>query len=167
MPVPAALQVPLLLKVLTYDRNFGTRGESRLHVSIVAAPGDPLSARTGAEIASVLTLLSDKTVRRLQLTHATIDYTSDKQIAGALPENAVNVIYVTPGSDRYLADLVQVSHARQAITATGVPTYVSRGVAVGIGARQDRPEILINLAASKAAGSEFDAGLLRIASIIR
>ena len=27
VPMPASLQVPLLLKILTYDRNFGTRGE--------------------------------------------------------------------------------------------------------------------------------------------
>jgi hypothetical protein len=49
---------------------------------------------------------------------------------------------------------------------TGVPDYVRRGVAVGIGVVQDKPQVLINLAAARAEGSDFDASLLRIATIL-
>jgi len=40
-------------------------------------------------------------------------------------------------------------------------------VAVGIGVRQDKPQILINLASARSEGSEFDASLLRIATVLR
>jgi hypothetical protein len=167
MPVPAALQVPLLLKILTYDRNFGSHGESALHVAIIVAPGDPVSTRTSSEIAEVFRSLADKTVRKLPITFQTLEYTSDDQIANALPAKQVNVLYIAPGNDKNLRNLIQMSHTRGAISTTGVPTYVEKGVAVGIGVRQDKPQILINLASSRAAGSDFDAGLLRIASIVR
>lgn len=167
MPVPAALQVPLLLKILTYDRNLGAKGETSLHVAIVSAPGVPASARTSSEIAAVLKSLADKTVRKLQVRYTTVEYTSDQQMLSALPTDAVNMVYISPGNERNLPSLVNVSKTRQALTATGVPDYVQKGVAIGIGVRQDKPEILINLAATKAAGSEFDAGLLRIVSVVR
>jgi hypothetical protein len=43
---------------------------------------------------------------------------------------------------------------------------VRRGVAVGIGLDQDKPQILINLASARAQGSDFDASLLRIATVL-
>jgi hypothetical protein len=167
VPMPASLQVPLLLKILTYDRNFGTRGESALSVTIVLAPGNPLSARAAAEITEVLRTLSDKTVRNLRVEFSSVEYVSDEQISGVLQANRVNMLYIAPGNEQNLPTLLKVSRTRHAITATGVPEYVEKGVAVGIGVRQDKPHILINLPASRAAGSEFDAGLLRIASVVR
>jgi hypothetical protein len=40
-------------------------------------------------------------------------------------------------------------------------------VSVGIGVADNRPQILINLASTKAEGSEFDASLLRIATVLK
>ena len=53
-------------------------------------------------------------------------------------------------------------------TATGVPEFVQRGIAVGIGMKADKkPDILINLPSSRSEGSEFDASLLRIATVVK
>jgi hypothetical protein len=56
-----------------------------------------------------------------------------------------------------------------AITSlTGVPEFVDRGVAIGIGVKPDkRPDILINLLSSRKEGSDFDASLLRIARVVK
>ena len=78
-----------------------------------------------------------------------------------------NMLYIAPGNARNLQKLLQMCQGQKIITTTGVPEYVEQGVAVGIGVRQDRPEILINLRSSKSAGSEFDASLLRIARVVR
>ena len=52
-------------------------------------------------------------------------------------------------------------------TVTGVPDYVRRGVAVGIGMAQNKPKVLINLPSSRSEGSDFDANLLRIATVLK
>jgi hypothetical protein len=52
------------------------------------------------------------------------------------------------------------------LTLTGVAEYVRAGIAVGIGVRDDRPEILVNLAAARAAGADFSAQLLLLARVI-
>ena len=51
------------------------------------------------------------------------------------------------------------------MTAAGVPCYVDQGLAVGIGLQPDKPQILVNLDASKQQSSVFDASLLRIATV--
>jgi hypothetical protein len=49
---------------------------------------------------------------------------------------------------------------------TGVPEYVERGLAIGVGVKGERPEIVINLDASRAEGAELNAQVLRIARIV-
>ncbi|PYP39871.1 MAG: hypothetical protein DMD43_09830 [Gemmatimonadetes bacterium] len=80
--------------------------------------------------------------------------------------HGVSLLYLTSGlSD--LDELIRFSQASRITSATGVRSYVEKGVAVGIGVRQDKPEILINLPASRSEGSEFDASLLRIATVLK
>ena len=167
VPVPADLQVPLLLKVLTFDRNFTKRGWTALHIGIVFVGSDPASSKVRSDIIEVFKTSSDKTLRNLPIEFTAVEYTSDRQIEDAIKASQFNLLYIAPGNARNLTKLVQVSQSRQILTTTGVPDYVQRGVAVGIGVRQDRPEILINLLSSKSAGSEFDASLLRVARVIR
>ncbi|PYP39872.1 MAG: hypothetical protein DMD43_09835 [Gemmatimonadetes bacterium] len=54
MPVPADLQVPLLLKILTYDRNFETKAKTDLTIGIVYDPGNPGSLKASNEVAEML-----------------------------------------------------------------------------------------------------------------
>jgi hypothetical protein len=165
MPVPVSLQLPLILKILTYDRNLATRSRGELRVAVVVAAGEAVGAR--AEIAEGFRALADHTVRGLRLRTAVVEYASEAQLEAALRAGQVTVVYVAPGNAGHLDVLVRVARAQQIVTTTGVPEYVAQGIAVGIGVQQDRPQILINLAASRSAGRDFDASLLRIVRIVR
>jgi hypothetical protein len=167
MPVPADLQVPALLKVLAFDRNFDKRGWTTLRIGIVFVGSDPASSKARSDILDVFKRSSDKTLRNLPISVAAVEYRSDSQIEDVVKTSQFNVLYIAPGNARNLPKLLQVSQSQQIITTTGVPDYVQKGVAVGIGVRQDRPEILINLQSSKSAGSEFDASLLRLRGLVR
>jgi hypothetical protein len=167
MPVPAELQVPLILKILTYDRNFQSKAQTELRVGIVFMSGNPASLKAKNDIVEVFRGFSDKTVRKLAIRHSAVEYVSDSQVEEAARSNQFNIFYVAPGNAGNLETLLRISQARQIITTTGVPAYVDKGIAVGVGVEQDKPHILINLASSKAEGSEFDASLLRIARVVR
>jgi hypothetical protein len=167
MPVPVSLQIPLILKVLTYDRNLGSRAQSELRIGIVIAPRDPASVRARDELADVFGSLADKTVKRLRLRPVMLEYGSAAQLEGALRSAGVNVLYVAPGNGPNVGEIARLARAAQIVSTTGVPEYVPQGIAVGIGEQQDRPQILINLPASRSEGSEFDASLLRIVKIVR
>ncbi|HEV8132322.1 MAG TPA: YfiR family protein [Acidobacteriota bacterium] len=166
MAVPADLQVPLILKVLTYDRNFEERAQNELKIGIVYT-GNAASLKAKNEVMGVLEKFSGKTIRKLPIKYVLVEFTSQRDLESATKTLHMNVLYIAPGNAQNLDALLKVSQANQIITTTGVPTYVDQGVAVGIGIRQDKPQILINLGGSKREGSEFDASLLRIASVIR
>ena len=115
---------------------------------------------------STLYKFAGKTVKKLPLKYYTIEFTGSVDLERFVKEKHISVLYITPGSAKSLAAVLKVSEDLKLTTLTGVPDYVRRGVAVGIGVEQDKPQILINLAAARAEGSDFDASLLRIAIVM-
>jgi hypothetical protein len=167
MPLIPDVQVPLILKILTYDRHFEAKAGTELVIGIVYAPLDPSSVKAANDVSDTLYRFSGKTVKKLPIRYFLIEFTTPENLERSIAQKAISVLYVAPGNARNLAGITKVSQARGVTTATGVPDYVRRGIAVGIGAADDRPQILINLPSTRAEGSEFDASLLRIATVLK
>jgi hypothetical protein len=169
--VPADLQVPLLLKVLDYDRNFSTKAGKELMIGVVYAPSDPASVGVTNEISGILLKYRDqrKTVRNVPINVQTIIYRSPEELEKTLRKDGIKVVYVAPGlSRRAVEEISRVckNDALRVTTVTGVREFVDYGIAVGV-AKSPNPKIFVNVAASRSEGSEFDASLLRLASIVR
>jgi len=165
MPVPMEHQVNLILKILTYDRNLESRSGPDVRIGIVYFASDPGSVRARNEIADVLQRFGDRTVNRLHVRYTPVEFVSETQFESAVKAAQINMLYITPGNTRNIDAVVRLSQRQKILTATGVPQYVERGIAVGIDITP--PNIMINLPSSKAAGSQFDASLLHIARIVR
>jgi hypothetical protein len=166
MSLPAESQVPLLLKVLTYDRHFETRAGQEVVVGIVFVPGDAESQAAANDVGETFFKFKGKTVKKLPVTYVMVEYKSAAEVEKLIKAKGVNVLYITPGNAKNLEQLVRISQANGVTTATGVPEYVKKGVAIGVGQRPDKkPQIHINLSSSKSEGSEFDASLLQIATV--
>lgn len=166
MPLAAEAQIPLLLKVLTYDRNFERKAGKELVLGIVHDPADRDSAKATDEVGTTLFKFGGKTVKKLPIKYFTIEFTGAADLERFVKEKKISVLYIAPGNAKTLAAVLKVADDLDLTTLTGVPDYVRRGVAVGIGVAQDKPQILINLAAARAEGSDFDASLLRIATVL-
>ncbi len=166
MAVPANLQVPLLLKILTYDRNLASRPGDALTVRIVFRAGDTESEQAAGEVAAVLDALTDKSVKGLPIRFTSIPIGTEDELIAAIQIDAVSVLYVAPGAVD-VPMVLRVARSSRVVSATGVPALVDQGVAIGIGVNRDKPQVLINLPASRQEGSEFDASLLRIATVVR
>jgi hypothetical protein len=167
MPLRPDLQVPLLLKILTYDRHFEQKAGRELSIGISYAPEDPESKAAAEQILQTLYRFRDKTVKTLPIRYHLLEYTGADKLQRSISERGVSVLYVAPGMSRHLEGLVTVSQGRDITTVTGVPDYVRRGISVGIGLADDRPQIVINQTSARAEGSEFDASLLRIATVVK
>ena len=86
MPLGAEAQIPLLLKVLTYDRNFEQKAGAELALGIVHDPSDRDSAKATEEVGSTLYKFAGKTGQGLyQDVVAEIDW-SVGQILDALEQ---------------------------------------------------------------------------------
>jgi len=168
MPFPADVQITLLLKILTYDRSFQYKAKSGVTIGVLFVPTDPESVKAKDAIVKTLQLVADRTIKNQPIRHVTLEYKNPAELEKSVRSNRVNVFYIAPGNSDSLSAVMKLSKTYGITTATGVPEYVQRGVAIGIGIRADKkPEILINLPSSRSEGSEFDASLLRIATVVK
>lgn len=168
MPFKPDVQITLLLKILTYDRSFSVKAKSGVKIGVVYVASDPESVQVKDEILKTLQLVADRTIKNVPITAVAVEYKDPKALAAAVRSGGINVFYIAPGNADSLTELLRLSHTRGITTATGVPEYVQRGVAIGIGIKADKkPDILINLPSSRQEGSEFDASLLRIATVVK
>ncbi len=168
MPFPADVQITLLLKILTYDRSFQYKAKSGVTIGVIYAAGDPDSVRAKDEIVKTLQAVADRTIKNVPIRYVALEYKDAATLEKAVRANGVNVFYVSPGNSSAVQALTKMSHTYSITTATGVPEYVQRGVAIGIGIKPDKkPDILINLPSSRSEGSDFDASLLRIATVVK
>jgi hypothetical protein len=109
-----------------------------------------------------------KTVKKVPVTYEMVEYKGPAELEKTVKAKKLNVLFITPGNDKNLADILKISQAGGITTVTGTPEYVKKtpGVAIGVGFRQDnKPQIHINLPSSRSEGSEFDASLLQIADV--
>lgn len=161
MAVPVDVQFSLFYRILTYDRNLEQRTAGGLVIGIVFQPDVRASV-----------LAKDEAMRQavpggvgFAVHMVPIALGSDTDIGQAATEAGCKVLYVTPLRAVDVTALAAASRARGILTFTGVPEYVPAGVAVGIGLKGDRPEILVNLAAARGGGADFSAQLLRLARV--
>ena len=113
-------------------------------------------------------VLRGLSIKNVPIRFTAIEYKDPESLDKAVRGSKVNVLYIAPGNAEGLDALMKLSRKGGITTATGVPEYVQRGVAIGIGIKPDKkPDILINLPSSRSEGSEFDASLLRIATVVK
>jgi hypothetical protein len=159
-------QLVLILRILAYDRQLEfKRAGKPLMIGVVYNPSDSASVKASDEAGQALTKFADKRVKGLTLAHYLVEYTSQGQLDSVFKGRDFGAFYICPGT-KNLEYLLKASESRQITTTTGVPSFVNQGVAVGIGPGE-KPRIFINLKSARAEGVEFDASLLRIATVVR
>ena len=87
-------------------------------------------------------------------------------LADVLADRGIDVLYVAPLRSVEIRALSRISREGGALTFTGVPEYLRMGLAVSVGSRRGRPEILINADAAAAEGVLFSSELLKIATLV-
>ncbi|MFL5494852.1 MAG: YfiR/HmsC family protein [Gemmatimonadales bacterium] len=111
--------------------------------------------RTAREAASSVTII----------THEQIEHFGYWNLGAALLHDGVRVAYVTPLRAVPTSDVAAATREHQVVSVTGVVQYVEEGLAVAVDAKGERPQIVINLAASRAEGAAFAGQLLKLARL--
>ena len=168
-PVPIGVQIQIMVKVLNFDRRLPERLGGRLTVGVLYQSRYRTSANVGEEVCRTVMGLPQSalgSLQSLQISCIAIDLDEAPDVAAALKRERVQVLYVSPLRAYRLEDLVAVTRAAQITTLTGVPRYVEGGLAIGVDMKGDRPEIVVNLAASRAEGADLNAQLLKLARVV-
>ena len=154
MPVPVEVQVPLVVKILSFDQARSEASEP-LVVGVVFQSRNRTSAGVAEDVLAQLAA-----ARGIRVVSIDLDEIRDLQ--AAVQEARARALYVAPLRAVAVANLVSVTRSMQAVSFTGVPRYVEEGLAVGLEVSGGRPRIVINLAASRAEGARFSAQLLKL-----
>jgi hypothetical protein len=166
MPVPADLQIPVLLKVLTFDRRLADARGGSLVIGVLYQSGYRLSFTVKDRVIDALSRPGSNGPANRSLKIVAIDADLKESIEDVLTRLRVMVLYVTPMRAFDMEGLRAATRRRKTLTLTGVPEYVEAGLSIGLELRQDSPRILVNLHAARAEGADLAAPLLELATIV-
>jgi hypothetical protein len=165
MEVPVAVQLPLFLKVMSFDRQLRARGSGAgtLVIAIAYQSGYRASADAMTEAGQSASAVHE--IAGMPVSVLAIDLDRD-DLGAAMTRNQVTLLYVAPLRGIDVKQLASATRAAHVTTLTGVVHYVELGLAVGVRLRGDRPRIVVNLAAARLEGAELAAELLKLADVL-
>ena len=163
MEVPVAIQLPLFLKVVSFDRQLRTRSAGALVIAFAYQGGFRASSDTKEQAWRAASTVHE--IDGLPVTLVAIDLDKE-ELSAALVRSKATLLYLSPMRGVDVKELMAITRANQVTTLTGVVRYVELGCAVGVRLRGDRPRIVVNLAAARLEGAEFAAELLRLAEVL-
>lgn len=162
--VPIGLQIPLFLKVVSFDRQLATRMGSELVVGVAYQGGNRESVRAKEDAVRALRDARDVPgTQRVRIEAIDLDR---ETLAIELVRRRIVVLYVAPLRALNIADVATAARAARVTTITGTPGYLSDGLAVSVRYQGERPKLLINVDAARLEGAEFSAELLKLAQVI-
>jgi hypothetical protein len=153
--IPVAVQLPLYHKIWRLDRKLAGRHD----VVVAVLYQETYSVSTDARAA----VAAWSETSQVRCVYVALDR---GDVEAALQTVLADVFYVTPMRSADIAQIVRIARARQIHTMAGLTEYLSIGLSVGIGVRNDRPRIMINLGAAKAEGAAYQAQLLQLSDIV-
>lgn len=165
--VPADLQAQILLNVLTFDRNLAERAGEELVFAVLIQRRYMPSVDAGNGLLAALRGISGEVMPGMRLSVVRLELDTGDDLGRALASLRPSVLYVPPLRALSIEEIVATTRALKIRTLTGVAEYVTRGLAIGLRLRDDRPEIVINLQAAVAEGADLNSQLLKLARVIR
>lgn len=164
MEVPMQVQVPILLKVISFDRHLRIRAPRDVVIGVVMQGGNRASLVASEE---AVRILSAPGTNVDGIPVRVISFDLDRQSVGDVLNNAtLTHLYVTPLRAVNIRHLAEHARAANVTTMTGVAEHLDRGLSIGVGLRAGRPKILVNVSASRAEGADLSAELLKLAELV-
>jgi TonB family protein len=163
-PEPKAA-LPMMLRVLTYDSNFGKRGSGDF-VILVASESDQAGAR--GDFLSLARSLKIAGLRDRPLKFVGGDFNDFGSLRSLAQESRANALMALPGlSKAGLRAMVRVAEEQQIYTLALDPGLVVDGLGVGVSSKDGKPQLVINIKATNAVDAHFETAVLKLARLIQ
>jgi hypothetical protein len=162
--VPVSRQAELLSRVAAYDRNLPARAQGTVRVLILTNPDDADSRAVAAQMDAALRR-SDK-IAGLPYEVTTLAFPGGAQVAAKCKGEHVSIVYVTPGLDGKVAELVSALDGVDVLSVAALARYVSQKVVLGFDLVSGKPTLVINLPQSKRQNVSIGAEVLHLMKVI-
>ncbi|MDQ1266040.1 MAG: hypothetical protein QG635_1192 [Bacteroidota bacterium] len=164
--LPEDMQLPLFLKILTFDRNLNTRANKEFHFLIVYQKSYRSSYNSMMGIQSAAESHEVNTLNNLPLKFKTLSITREEELDSYLAGNKTGVVYFSLLRGLSIQKLSEICRKRKVLSITGVPEYIEDGFSISLDVQNDKPLIINDLKEAKAEGADFSSQLLKISKII-
>jgi len=162
--VPLPLQMELLLKVASYDKNLAARAPNLVKLMVLFKP----SSSGGSHVAQLATrLLAGKLVEGRPLEVSSEHFSDAAALAQRIKEQHLAIVYLAPGFEApELVAIAQALSGLSVLTAGALSRFVQTGVALGFDLVGGKPKLLIHQKRAKEQGVEFSSQVLKLAKVI-
>jgi hypothetical protein len=161
--LPVAIQVELLVKVASYDRNFLQRAKDRAKVVIVTKPGNGDSGRVAAQIAAALARAPN--IAGLPHEETIVPYGGAPELATLCKTQGVAILFLGPGFREDVEAIRAALDKVDVLTATSIPDYVPAGIVLGFDVAAGRPQLLVNLGQARRQNVALRADVLKLMKV--
>lgn len=154
----------LMLKVLTYDKAFETRGTGEFVVLIVTESGQ------SAERAALLDALAAARLGAIlsrPLKFAPVDFVDRRGFQAQVRQLKPSAVLTLSGISAAAAEAIsEVSAAQNLYALTTDHSLAQRGFVIAVGEDRGKPQIVINVQTAKAIGATFEQSILKLARVV-
>ena len=160
-------QVDMLVKLLSYNRNF-LQGEEDIRIGLVY-DSSPESTAFFNEFSQSLmhVITSGQKIGKRKITFSGLQFASLADLNSMASMFNVAVFVVAPGNDNNLASISKVAQDQGIFTYSSVGQYLAQSVATGVENVNGQIKIVVNLPLAKIQGAQFKAELLQVARVIK
>lgn len=166
LAVPVRIHFPILQKAILFDRSLDAGHGKTLRVGILYQSRFYQSREVRDSIAALFEERAPGHGGTFLLELCYLDVADESELDMALQSANPKLLYVCPLRGFSIKTVSMKARNRSIHTITGVPEYISRGLAVGVGLLGERPQILVNDEATKGEGSEFSSQFLKLVRIV-
>jgi hypothetical protein len=162
----ADVQYSFFVRILTFDRTLQDGDARKIVIGVLYQEGVRSSVQAKDEFLSAAAESNIKQIFGKPVECVPI-LADDTALVSTLEKGGIVILYLTPLRAYDIGSLAEMMAEKKIVTITGVPEYVREGIAIGVGARADKPIILVNLQEAKRQGADLSAQLLKLAIIIK
>jgi hypothetical protein len=164
--VPEEIQIPLLFKALSFDRNLTSRCGEEIVVGILYEERYRFSRTTMLNIKQRLQESGFDHLNGTPIRFIFIDVAANAKWQNTSLDEGVDIFYLSPLQSVALEDILRFSRQNQRTTICGILEDVERGVSLGVTQENGKAKLVINMAGAKAENIDFSSQLLRLARVI-
>ena len=163
--VPLSLQVRLLARLGSYDRNFRSRAGAVANVLVVGRKADADSAFEQSSLTRVLADLRDIGGVPIHVEEA--ELTDPEALVKRCRAERIAILYLTVGLEADMPRLAAALANSDILTVGTTARHAENGAVVSFALEEARPKLIINLPRARAQKVDFRAEVLALARLVK
>ncbi|MFN8397629.1 MAG: YfiR/HmsC family protein [Bacteroidia bacterium] len=161
--VPLDVQVALLIKATSYDRNIDKKRQPDGYLHIGVCYQEKLRASTLEMEGIVAELKKQESAAKVKVHRILLGEGQSLASHPDLP--SLSVLWLTNMRGLDVAEIIDLTRKKRLLSVTTLPAWVQKGVSMGFDLQGGRPHFLIHRSASVEEGCDFSSQLLKLATV--